>query len=184
MPAAAILTSDQYLSLPDEFDQNGNRIKDELIGGEVVKMPPPSFRHDRIKNRIKTLLDRFLEKNQNVAIEVLVEMGTEVSRQDVFVPDVSVIRVDRGPEAERIFRGGPDLAIEVVSPTDAATRLKYKVEAYLRSGSLAVWVVSPHHRSVMVYTRENSHELKDDQTIEDPLLPGFSIPVSQFFNLS
>jgi hypothetical protein len=41
MPATAILTSEQYLALPEEFDQNGNRIKDELSGGEVVKMPPP-----------------------------------------------------------------------------------------------------------------------------------------------
>jgi Uma2 family endonuclease len=61
MPATAILTSKQYLSLPEAFDQNGNRIKDELIGGEVVKMPPASHRHDRIKNRIKRLLDRHLD---------------------------------------------------------------------------------------------------------------------------
>ena len=54
MPATALLTSEQYLALPEEFDQNGNRIKGELIGGEVVKMPPPSQLHDWIKNRINT----------------------------------------------------------------------------------------------------------------------------------
>jgi len=38
MPATALVTSEQYLALPDQFDQNGNRIKDELIGGEIVQM--------------------------------------------------------------------------------------------------------------------------------------------------
>ena len=63
MPATALLTSEQYLSLPEEFDQNGNRIKDELIGGEVVKMAPPSRVHDWIKNRINRLLSRYLDAN-------------------------------------------------------------------------------------------------------------------------
>ena len=39
MAATTLLTSDQFLALPEEFDQYGNRIKDELIGGEVVIMP-------------------------------------------------------------------------------------------------------------------------------------------------
>src|SRR5580704_10301588 len=122
MPATAILTSEQYLSLPEEFDRNGNRIKDELIGGEVVKMPPPSERHDRIKNWINRLLIRHLDKNQHLAMESLVEMGTQVGQHDVFVPDVSLVKLDRCSEGERIFRGAPDLAIEVVSPSDTATR--------------------------------------------------------------
>ena len=42
MAATTLLTSDQFLAMPEEFDQHGNRIKDELIGGEVVKMPPAS----------------------------------------------------------------------------------------------------------------------------------------------
>src|ERR1700676_27947 len=131
MPATAILTSEQYLSLPEAFDPNGNRIKDELIGGEVVKMPPASHRHNRIKNRIKRLLDRYLDRNPQLAMESLVEMGAEVSRHDVFIPDVSLVKLDRCPEEERVFRGAPDLAIEVVSPSDTPTRLKAKVDTYL-----------------------------------------------------
>ena len=46
MAATTLLTSDQFLALPEEFDQFGNRIKDELIGGEVVKMAFPSPPHD------------------------------------------------------------------------------------------------------------------------------------------
>jgi Uma2 family endonuclease len=181
MPATALLTSDQYLSLPEELDQNGNRIKDELIGGEVVKMPPPSHRHDRIKNRIKRLLDRHLDRNPHLAMESLVEMGAEVTKRDVFVPDVSLVKLDRCSEEERIFRGAPDLAVEVVSPSDTTKRLKAKVDTYLEGGANTVWVVFPESCSLRIYSGDSIRELKGDQTIEDPVLPGFSTPVSAFF---
>jgi Uma2 family endonuclease len=58
------------------------------------------------------------------------------------------------------------------------------VDAYLEGGSKSVWVVFPEARSVQVYTRESLRELKADQSIEDPLLPGFSSPVAGFFELT
>jgi len=110
-----------------------------------------------------------------------VEMGAEVSKRDVFVPDVSLVKLDRCPEEERIFRGAPDLAIEVVSPSDTIKRLKAKVDTYLQGGANTVWVVFPESRSVTVYSNDLVRELKGDQTIEDPVFPGFSTPVSAFF---
>ena len=49
MAATTLLTSDQFLALPEEFDQHGNRINDELINGEVVTMPHAAQRHDIIE---------------------------------------------------------------------------------------------------------------------------------------
>src|SRR5579864_4869398 len=104
MPATALLTSEQYLALPDEFDRNGNRIKDELIAGEIVRMPPASRIHDRIKNRINRILVRYLDAHPKVRLDTLVEIGTEVSKQDVFVPDVSVMSLQRLSGDERVFQ--------------------------------------------------------------------------------
>ena len=152
MPATALLTSEQYLSLPEEFDQNGNRIKDELIAGEIVKMPPPSQKHDRIKNRINRLLNLYLDKNPELAVESLGEMGAEVSQRDVFVPDVSLVKLDRYSD-ERIFRGSPELAIEVVSPSDTARVSKPRWIPTFKAGANTVWVVFPESRSVTIYFR-------------------------------
>jgi Uma2 family endonuclease len=107
-------------------------------------------------------------------------MGSEVSRRDVFVPEVSLVKLDRCSEEERIFRGAPELAIEVVSPSDTTKRLKAKVDTYLRGGSSTVSVVFPDSRSVTIYSGSN-RELQGDQTVEDPVIPGFSTPVSAFF---
>jgi Uma2 family endonuclease len=181
MPATALLTSEQYLALPEEFDQNGNRIKDELIGGEIVKMPTPARRHDIIKNKINRLLLRYFDANPELRLESLVELGAEVGKHDTFVPDVSIVKNERLTAESRIFRGAPDLAIEVVSSYDTATHLKSKVDAYLAAGSNSVWVVYPDARSVMIHTAASARELKAGQTIDDPLMPGFSTPVSAFF---
>ena len=185
MPATALVTSEQYLALPDQFDQNGNRIKDELIGGEIVPMPPASRAHDRLKNRISKIITRFLDENERLGLEANVEMGTKVSRYDTFVPDVSITRVSRlsGDDA-RILQGPPEIAMEIVSPSDTASHLKAKVEAYLTNGSSSVWVIFPELKSVEVHRPGSMHELKGDDRIDDPLLPGFSVPVSAFFELS
>src|SRR5260370_6462762 len=138
MPATALLTSEQYLALPDEFDKNGNHVEDELIGGEVVRMPPPSLVHDLIKNKINELLLVYLLGNQQLGLQCFIEMGTEVSKHDTLVPDVSVVSRKRLSAKDRILRGDPELAIEVVSPVDKATRLKHKVDAYLQGGTATV----------------------------------------------
>jgi Uma2 family endonuclease len=184
MATTTLLTSEQYLAMPDEFDQSGNRIKDELIGGEIVKMAPPSRVHDLIKNRINQLLILYLHARPDLRLVSLVEIGTEISKRDVFVPDVSVIRRDRLSGGGRIFQGAPDLAIEIVSPSDTARHVKRKVDAYLEGGSKSVWVVYPDAKSVAIYSGDSMRESKGDQKIEDPLLPGFSVPVASFFDLT
>jgi len=184
MAATTLLTSDQFLALPEEFDQHGNRIKDELIGGEVVKMAFPSLPHDLIKNEINALLMQYLISNPQLGLKTLVEIGTHVSDYDAFMPDVSVVRRSRLFGETRVFQGAPDLAIEVVSPSDTAKHLERKVDAYLQSGAKSVWIVFPEARSVTVHTRESVRKLKADQSIDDPLLPGFSSPVSAFFELT
>ncbi len=185
MPATALLTSGQFLALPDEFDQNGNRIKDELIGGEVVQMPPPSQLHNLVKINILEALIAYSLANRRVAIKALAEMAFMVGEHDTLVPDASVVAISRlNPRESKYIAGAPELAIEVVSPTDTAAHLKSKVDAYLQNGSKTVWVVYPDSRSVMVHSGDTARELKSDQKIEDLLLPGFSTPVSSFFELT
>jgi Uma2 family endonuclease len=184
MAATTLLTSDQFLAMPEEFDQHGNRIKDELIGGEVVKMPPASRIHDLIKNRINRLLLRYLDANPNVAMDSLVEIGAQVDELDAFIPDVSVISLRPLLDENRIVDGAPEIAIEVVSPSDTARHLKRKVDSYLGAGSSSVWIVYPEARSLMVHASDSVRELKRDQPIGDPLLPGFSSAVAAFFELS
>jgi Uma2 family endonuclease len=182
MQAAGLLTSDEFLALPMEYDASGNRVKDELVRGEVITTPTSSKCHDVIKNNIGEALTRYLRSNPQLGLRSLIEIAWRVSDYDTLVPDVSVLNAEQlADEESRILIGAPEIAIEVVSPSDTASYIKNKVGAYLAAGAYRVWVVFPEDRSVIIYTTDYYRELKLDQHIDDPLLPGFSTSVSSFF---
>ena len=179
-----LLTSEQFLALPVEYDQYGNRIRDELIAGEVVISPIPFVTQSLVLNDILRALIVYTSANPKLGFEPFAALAYVVDDYNTLVPDVSVIKQDRlRPHVDQHPRGAPEIAIEVVSPTDTAVHLKSKVETYLQKGSKTAWAVYPDSRSVMVHSGDTVRELKGDQTINDPLLPGFSVPVSSFFDL-
>jgi Uma2 family endonuclease len=182
MEAAALLTSDQFLSMPMEYDASGNRVRDELIGGEVILIPILDGWHDIIKNVIAHILTMHLLENEPLNLRAMVGTAFKISECDVFVADVSVIRRERLTGEGRITIGAPEIAIEVISETDTAYHVKSKISAYLESGSSAVWVVFPSNRSIEVHTPGDIRDIKGDQIINDPLLPGFSMPAHAAFS--
>jgi Uma2 family endonuclease len=181
MAATTLLTSDQFLAMPEELDQNGNALIRELINGEVVTMPHAAQRHDIIRSNVFEALIVYLGGNRGLGLKAFPDAQFIVTGNDAFIPDLSVLSIIRlNPN----ISGAPELAIEVVSPSESAAYLRIKTEAYLANGSRSVWIVFPEVRSVMVYTRDSVREFKGGQYIEDPLLPGFSTPVAAFFELT
>jgi Uma2 family endonuclease len=185
MAATTLLTSDQFLALPEEFDQHGNPVYHELIHGEVVPMSRPAQRRQIIQSNILEALMAYLRENRALGLKAFPDAEYVVSGNDDFIPDVSILAINRlNPAKDTYVQGAPEIAIAVVSPRESAAHLRLKTDAYLANGSHSVWIVFPEVRSVMIYTRDSIHELKADQPIADPLLPGFSSPVSAFFALT
>jgi Uma2 family endonuclease len=185
MAATTLLTSDQFLALPEEFDQYGNVVPKELINGEVVTMPHAAKRHDIIRSNILDTLFAYLKANRSLGLKAFPDTEFVVSATNTFIPDASVIAINRLNLGEdKYVQGAPELAIEVVSPSESAAYLRIKTDAYLANGARSVWIVFPEVRSVMIYTRDSVREIRGDQTIVDPLLPGFSSPVAAFFELT
>jgi Uma2 family endonuclease len=181
MATATLLTSTEFLARPDEFDQNGNRIKEELIGGEIVPMAHTSKWHDITKNWIGRILFRYLDANPGQGLTALIEAAFLVTERDTFAPDVAVLSAERLAEEGRLINGAPEIAIEVVSPTDTASGIRKRIKAYLENGSHSVWIFYDDG-SIAVHIASQVHELSGDQLLEDPLLPGFAVLVSTFFN--
>ena len=177
-----LITTEQFLAMPEQYDASGNRIKSELIAGEIVFVAFASRLHDLVKNRIGELLLLFLAPRPSLGLRSLIEIGYDVSDQDAFAPDVSVIERSRLLEgSSRIVTGAPEIAIEVVSPTDTAIRLKHRIGAYLANGARSVWIVYPEERSVEIHTARGVREFTGDQPVEDETLPGFSHSAAGFF---
>ncbi len=75
----------------------------------------------------------------------------------------------------------PDLAVEVVSPNDAAEELDEKLEDYERAGIPLVWVVFPKSRTVKVYRGDGSflRVREEDMLSGEDIIPGFRCPLRE-----
>lgn len=102
-----------------------------------------------------------------------------------YIPDVGFISKERMPELEEsaYLSLAPDLAVEVVSPTDTERLLMMKVGNYLASGT-TVWVVYPDEKTVAVYAPNQVVQVYgEDGTLKGgiPALAELSIPLKKIF---
>ena len=178
-----LLTAEEFFRLYSHKDEHF-----ELVKGEVIKLAPPGWVHGGIAVNIAFALKSFLR--QHDLGRVVVESGFRLESQPDTVrgPDVSFVTNERMPgegPPHAFFMGPPDLAVEIVSPSDTAAELESRVSDYLRSGTRRVWVVHPGSRSVVAYMAEGIwRRYSEDETIEDEeLLPGFSLPMREIFGL-
>ncbi len=77
----------------------------------------------------------------------------------------------------------PDLAVEILSPTDSREDAEDKADLYLADGVKLVWVVDPKRRTVRVYEGETLTRLNDTKTLTGgAVLPGFELNLREFFD--
>jgi Uma2 family endonuclease len=158
----------------------------ELVQGELVLMSPSGYEHGIVAGRIHTRLASFVER-RSLGMVTAAETGFHIGRDPdtVRAPDVGFIRADRAPRVRTrgFFPGPPDLAVEVVSPTDRPGEVLAKVRDWLAAGCRVVWVADPMPQTVTVY--RGSHEpvilTNVDELTDDALLPGFRLAVSDVF---
>lgn len=100
-------------------------------------------------------------------------------------PDVAFLTAARLVDGftNGIFEGAPDLAVEVLSPSNTPSDVRRKVDDYLRYGSRLVWVVDSTARSVVVHTRGGLPRTLRSADVLDggDVLPGFSAVTSAVF---
>src|ERR1700722_9434206 len=176
MASKTLLTLEQFEQLPDDG------MRHELDEGELVSMPLASLRHGELHAEIGSLLWQFVgPRSLGLAVS---SSGFQLGRDPVRAPDVSFIRADRliGIDLDCWFPGAPDLAVEIISPSESAADIAHKVEQYLHAGA-EVWVVYPRSRTVHVFEPSKMARVLDGaDLLESPaLLPGFSVRVSELF---
>ncbi|MBM4031128.1 MAG: Uma2 family endonuclease [Planctomycetes bacterium] len=181
MSISTLSTAEDLLAMPDD----GFRY--ELIQGEIRKMSPAGIRHGRVAGRLARLLGQHVFLN-NLGETLIAEPSFRLSRDPdtVRVPDIAFIRAERlrgWDDREACWPGAPDLAVEVVSPSDTRDEVDEKVMAWLDAGAPMVWVVNPARRTVAVHrgsTNVTTLSENDDLDGQD-VVPGFRCPVSEIF---
>ncbi|MGH8605976.1 MAG: Uma2 family endonuclease [Gammaproteobacteria bacterium] len=175
------VTSDELLRMPND----GHRY--ELLDGELRKMAPAGQKHGRIIINITTPLDQYVRANQLGAVYAA-ETGFQLTRNPdtVRAPDVAFVsseRLAKLGEVEGYWPGAPDLAVEVISPSDSYADVEDKVFDWRTAGTRLVIVVNPRKRAVMLYkSLSEISVLTEGDTIDaNDVVPGWKLPVRNVF---
>ena len=175
------LSMDEFLALPD--DPAGSRM--ELSEGELEMFPPPRRRHTLTMARLFRALDA-LVADRGLGEVAPSEAGYVLDGQTFRCPDVSFIRAERLASAnlDGWVEGAPDLAVEVISPSETVKEMSEKRQQFLKAGSHEVWLIFPENRTAEIYTHDGRYRaLKADDVLECPaLLPGFVLRLGDLFD--
>ena len=157
----------------------------ELVAGELRMMSPSGEAHCRVAARLVVLIGVHVER-EDLGVTYTAEPGFVLSRDPdtVRAPDVAFVSKERLLKSpEGFIPGAPDLAVEVVSPTDRVKDVAEKAEAWIGAGVRAVWVVWPSTRTITVYRPGAKPEtLREQDTLKGgDALPGFEHPVAEVF---
>ena len=105
----------------------------------------------------------------------------------VRIPDVSFISWRRFPNRRvpltPMLDLAPDLAVEVLSPSNTVAEMNRKLQDYFAAGVRLVWYVDPVARTIQVFTAVDQIRLlrEDEKVTGDPVLPGFALPLRDLF---
>lgn len=161
----------------------------EVIDGELVVTHAPNWRHRFPASKLHTALENWSEESgRGVTFEVA---GLVFSFESGVIPDVIWISWERlraSEDAAGHFTVGPEIVVEVLSPGSENVKRdrETKLALYSREGVDEYWIVDWQRRTVDVYRRagntlELAQALGGDDTLETPLLPGFSVPLARIW---
>jgi Uma2 family endonuclease len=180
MSPARTITDDELLQLP----KDGNKY--EVVDGELIVSPGAGYRHEDIVAELVTRLRSFATANGlgKVLPSNLLYVLPSGNRRG---PDVSFITVERATALtpETVFpRFAPDLAVEVLSPSDSPRRVQDKVGEYLEAGVRLVWVIDPENRRAVIYRALSSVDRIDasGELDGEDVLPGFRCRLSDLLD--
>jgi Uma2 family endonuclease len=182
-----LITADELLVMPHQGARGNKRVL-ELIRGELKIMSPTGGTHGIICMEVGTELTNFVRGN-NLGRVFGAETGFIVERNpdSVLGVDVAFVSHERLKDVDNLDKFmpfAPDLAVEVLSPTNTAQEMDEKVSLYFAGGARAVWVFNPKRRTVAAYTSPfDVRILGAGDTLDGgDVLPGLSLELSKLFS--
>ena len=176
-PESLKMTLEEFL----EHDVEGY----EYVKGELVPMPPPSREHGEISVNVIRYLDAHVYQNKLGRLytaETTFQVAERIMKPDVAFVSTTQLTGNKTDKTKG-FPIPPNLAVEVVSPSDVQSRIAEKALAYLNAGTRLVWVLEPVSQTVTVYRSERDIETltRDDTLTGEDVVSGCSCSVAHLF---
>jgi Uma2 family endonuclease len=175
------MTADDLWRKPDDG------LRHELVRGELTTMAPAGGQHGRIAMAVGSTLMAHVRAKKLGAV-LAGGTGFVIARDPdtVRAPDVAFISKEHVPAGglpDGFIPFAPDIAVEVLSPSDAQLDVEEKIEQWLQAGTALVWVINPRGRKVTVHrTGHDPRVLRESDLLSgEDVCPGFSVKVSELF---
>jgi len=174
-----LLTAEEFDNYPFEEDK-----RYELDEGELIEMTRPAYRHNRVLIKLTGELYNFFEKNpigEPLNSENLYALSPNTRR----APDVAIILGNRYEELRnaKVIPIIPEIAIEVLSPSETTRMITRKLKQYFAAGVKEVWLFDPEAREVDIWTGPSlpDRALTADDVLTSSLLPGLELSLAKVF---
>ncbi len=179
-----MLVQDKLMTV-DEFERLYMDRPYELWEGKVVKVSPTAYVHGSISRRVSQKLGNFVDAN-GLGDVVGAETGFKLSSITLRAPDAAFIsnaKLKMIKDKRKFLPFAPDLAIEIVSPSDRAGKIQRKIELYLAARTPLLWVFYEDDPRVVVYELDKPFYVVPLSGMLDGgnILPGFRIAVAELF---
>jgi Uma2 family endonuclease len=157
----------------------------ELVDGTLVEKAMGYY-----ESRLAVVLGAFLEvflEGHDLGIVLGADALVRMQPRQVLLPDLSFFSWDQFPDRvlprQAILDRRPDLAVEILSPSNTPAEMARKRREYFAGGARLVWEVNPETRRVRVYTGPDAFTEVGEEGLLDggPVLPGFVLPVRRWF---
>lgn len=175
----------KHITADDLWQMPNDGFRYELVDGELKRMPPAGQEHGEQAMTFGVALGSFILMHKLGKVYAA-ETGYRIDEHNVRAPDFSFIsneRLQRIGTSPKFVRGAPDLAVEVVSPSDKKSDVREKVGWWLKVGTRLVFVVESKTKTVTAYYEDGRVVVfgENDDVHGFDVVPGFRHPVREIF---
>jgi Uma2 family endonuclease len=186
------MTNAEYIAMPNDGKSyelhDGILIEQNYPLPNGVEMASPTVIHNAIVSLLVMLLGQVV-RSQGLGRVFGDNLDYILAEGVILRPDVSFVVGSRieGPLPD-YFHFAPDLAVEVLSPSNSASEISYKINAYLRHGSRLIWIIDPAMSTVTIHEPGAEGTIvsrvlsREDTLTGGVVLPEFSLPVEIIFS--
>jgi len=163
-----------------------DRVKREIIDGELFVSPGPLLKHQRVAFQISQQLNDYAETHGGL---MLPEYNNDYSDATHVEPDGGFLLPGHFDRLSKMGVGGaPDLVVEVSSPSTRGHDRIRKRALYEREGVAEFWIVDLDHDRFEVYRLADGHYgppllVGRGERLTSPLLPGLTIDIDEALTL-
>ncbi len=176
-----VWTDAEFMAL----NRDGHRY--EIVNGELIDMGNSGAKHGYVCSVLMILLGGYVHIQK---LGAMFDSSTafKLKSGNKRSPDVSFMAKERLQGLDELpdgfLEGAPDLAVEILSPSNTVEEIHNKLVEYFDNGSRLVWVINPKEKYVLVYrsSEEPDRLLKSIDSLDgEEIVPGFSLAIAELF---